>query len=91
MPVSFLLLHSHQVSTVPSLLITPACLRRSDFAHLGAFGSEEAAARAYDRACLQQHGAQANTNYPASDYAPPATGAQRQNPEAQTLKNPSQV
>ena len=41
-----------------------------DFAHLGNYGTEEAAARAYDRACLQQHGAEANTNYPPSVRLP---------------------
>jgi hypothetical protein len=39
-----------------------------DFALLGHFNSEEEAARAYDRACLKQHGDNANTNYPPGDY-----------------------
>ena len=41
-----------------------------DCAHLGNFGTEEAATRAYDRACLAQHGADANTNYPPSVRPP---------------------
>lgn len=39
-----------------------------EYALLGHFDSEEAAARAYDRACLKQHGNVANTNYPAYEY-----------------------
>ena len=39
-----------------------------EYALLGLFDSEEAAARAYDRACLAQHGEAANTNYPPADY-----------------------
>lgn len=39
-----------------------------DYALLGHFDSEEAAARAYDRACLAQHGEAANTNYPPAEY-----------------------
>ncbi|BDA43997.1 probable AP2-like ethylene-responsive transcription factor CRL5 [Coccomyxa sp. Obi] len=39
-----------------------------EYALLGHYDSEEAAARAYDRACLAQHGEAANTNYPPNDY-----------------------
>ncbi len=36
----------------------------------GYFTSEEAAARAYDRAALLQQGCEAATNFPLSDYYP---------------------
>ncbi len=47
----------------------------ADYARIGSFGTEEAAARAYDRACLAQHGADANTNFPPEARLPPASPA----------------
>ncbi|KAG1677932.1 hypothetical protein FOA52_001350 [Chlamydomonas sp. UWO 241] len=42
---------------------------RSHLVHLGSFGSEEEAARSYDRASIVSRGAEAKTNFPLTDYA----------------------
>jgi hypothetical protein len=42
--------------------------KTEEYLPIGTYKDEKDAARAYDRACLREHGGNANTNFPAAQY-----------------------